>query len=159
MCCPLRRMSSRWTAPIEFPPTRSCQLHLVMSKCWLDGLESESLWRKAFRSVWVNTCRPAFSHEARRWSWRVLVSFLPLPLREVTEEQAGAWKRDTLGFIWGWMMYWIKSISQYGLERFLTSGRLWFRIYGLTLHQAHEELYMVTSLTLITNIIVVFLQH
>lgn len=82
-------------SPYWISPTRPCQLHLVMSKCWLDGLESESLWWKAFRSVWVNTCRAAFSHEGRRWSVEGHVRFLPSS--EVKEQQAGAWKRKIEG--------------------------------------------------------------
>lgn len=68
--------------PLDSPywifPTRPCQLHLVMSKCWLDGLESESLWRRAFRSARVNTCRAAFTREGRRWSVVGLVSSFAL---------------------------------------------------------------------------------
>lgn len=84
-------------SPYWISPTRPCQLHLVMSKCWLDGLESESLWWKAFRSVWVNTCRAAFSHEGRRWSVEGHAHFLPLPSSEVKEQQAGAWIQKIAG--------------------------------------------------------------
>lgn len=69
-------------------PTRPCQLHFVMSKCRLDGLESESLWRRAFRSTRVNTCRAAFTHEGRRWSVAGLVSSLTSSSSGVIEEQA-----------------------------------------------------------------------